>query len=186
MTTTTDSIDDILRAETVISNLKSYSINLIAIDFDLTLVSIHTGGRWQATIPELTAKIRPFLYHLVRIALNNEIMVAIVTFSPQVGVIREVLQNAFPDHSEKIPIRGNDDSWGKGGMKDKQNYIASASEELQRLNNVVIRKDTTLLLDDDANNIKAAIEDSTYAIHLDPRYPDRFVERLIAFSPGPS
>lgn len=89
----------------VLNNLEAIGINFLAIDFDLTLISEHTGGTWAGTADELKTKIRPFFKHLIPLAIERNMCVAIVTFSPQVFLISEVLRLQFPSIASRIPIR---------------------------------------------------------------------------------
>ena len=103
---------------------------------------------------------RPLFLHLVPAATRQNIWVATVTFSPQTKYIREVLEYAFPDMAEIVPIWGNDQMWsyvGNGMRMEKQEHMASAAEELMTkpaLGVTDVRKNTTLLIDDDPRNIK--------------------------------
>ena len=114
--------------------------------------------------------------------------VSIVTFSPQVSVIREVLRLLFPAQESQIPIRGGDRTWsynGTGCMLGKQSHMASSVEELSRLapangapSNVITRG-TTLLIDDDANNDNDALGEGVRAIWLNPRNSDKLLTNLM-------
>jgi hypothetical protein len=144
-------------------------------DFDQTFITEHTGGRWRGTVDDLATKVRPFFKDLVPIALENGILVAIVTFSPQSDVISGVLQKHFPELEKHIPIRGNDGSWdyhGKGHKGGKQKHMASAAEELSQVNGVQITRDTTLLIDDDDANVRTALKHHVRAIRFHPENPD--------------
>jgi hypothetical protein len=70
---------------------------MVAIDFDLTFVRIHTTGRWTKNVTDLCAHVRPVFRRLVPSLIKAGIVVAIVSFSPQESLIREVLQKVFPD-----------------------------------------------------------------------------------------
>jgi hypothetical protein len=160
-------------------------INFLAIDFDQTMIDIHTGGRWKGTIPELTKHMRPLFLHLVPQATQRNIRIAIVTFSSQTKFIREVLDCAFPTISELIPIRGSDGTWkyvGNGKKGGKQNRMASAAEELMAkpaLGVSDITKNTTLLIDDDPNNICISLKDGTRAVWLNPLHPNRLLDDIL-------
>jgi len=86
-------------------------------------------------------------------------------------MIRTVLGLVFP--GVEFVIRGGDRSWkyeGEGSKKGKMAHMASASEEIIANNpNLQISKSTTLLIDDDANNIKTALKEGVRAIWLNPR-----------------
>jgi hypothetical protein len=163
----------------IIDVIKGCGINFLAIDFDLTLVSEHTGGRWRGTVAELAAKVRPLFKALVPLALERDICVAIVTFSPQVPTISAVLQHEYPSLASRIAIRGEDKSWEYlgGGSKDgKQRHMASAAEELADSSGLTITRDSTLLIDDDANNVRIALANKVRAIRFIPENEKRCVD----------
>ena len=60
-------------------------INLLAVDFDLTLIDVHTGGCWVGSAAALASRVRPCMKRILDEALNSGIHVAVVTFSPQAG-----------------------------------------------------------------------------------------------------
>jgi len=173
---------DTLCSEAV-SRLNQLKINFLAIDFDLTMIDVHTGGIWKGTSMELASHVRPILKQLVtEAAVNGGIKVAIVTFSPQVRNISDVLKATFPDFYDRIPIRGRDKSWtydGGGSREGKQAYMASAAEELGSFfPGEDFTKNSTLLIDDDANNIKIALKDGVRAIWLHPGKPCDLLENI--------
>eukprot|EP00566_Odontella_aurita_P028300 CAMPEP_0113556736 /NCGR_PEP_ID=MMETSP0015_2-20120614/17411_1 /TAXON_ID=2838 /ORGANISM="Odontella" /LENGTH=192 /DNA_ID=CAMNT_0000458103 /DNA_START=399 /DNA_END=977 /DNA_ORIENTATION=- /assembly_acc=CAM_ASM_000160 len=165
-----DKLED--RCKKAVARLVELKINFLAIDFDQTIIDIHTGGVWKGTLPELAERVRPMFKALIQEAHSNDIKLAVVTFSPQVGFIREFLHVHFPDFSDTIIIRGRDRSWsyeGAGCRQGKQSHMASAAEELlTRHPDAEITKATTLLIDDDANNIRVALGDGVRAIWLNP------------------
>lgn len=107
---------DSASASHIVAHLKILGIRLFAIDFDLTLVTEHTGGRWPSSSEELSSHVRDLFRTLIPIALENGLLVAIVTFSPQVSLIKEVLRRTFGEkHASCIPIRGCDGLWDSRG-----------------------------------------------------------------------
>lgn len=63
-------------------------LELIAIDFDATIIDIHTGGRWDGTVDELKRHVRPeFSECLLQ---QQQLPIAIATFSEQLDLIRKV------------------------------------------------------------------------------------------------
>ena len=167
----------------IIDSLKKCNINFLAIDFDQTLICEHTGGKWVRGGRELAMKVRPMFKLLIPLALQNDILVAIVTFSAQTGLINEVLNLVFPDYANKIPIRGQDHSWqyvGGGSTEGKQPHMASAAEELSQQNSVKITRNSTLLIDDDGNNIRVAMHNKVKAVRLDPANTSTTVNTLIS------
>jgi hypothetical protein len=169
------------RVDRIVVGLRSRKINFLAIDFDLTIVNIHTGGKWSGTVEELASHIRGFFKYLIPAAILSGIHVAVVTFSPQVGIIAAVLRHAFPDQASKIPIRGNDGTWqylGRGSPDGKQPYMASAAEELALRHSANITRDSTVLIDDDRNNIETALRHEVRAVWLNPEDPGDAVQKL--------
>ena len=106
----------------MIQKLLSLSIKLVAVDFDLTILNVHTQGSWQFTAKALASRVRPSFKQFLAAALNcNDLYVAVVTQSPQVSLVREVLQEALPEsNTGRIHIRGVDGTWKevKGVIKD--------------------------------------------------------------------
>uniref|UniRef100_A0A7S1BZL6 Uncharacterized protein n=1 Tax=Corethron hystrix TaxID=216773 RepID=A0A7S1BZL6_9STRA len=99
-----------------VSKLEELNINFLALDFDLTTIDVHTGGKWEGTPDELASHIRPIFKHLIARAHAANIAIAIVTFSPQVRHIGSVLDKTFPEFGSRIPIRGRDRSWTYEGV----------------------------------------------------------------------
>ncbi|KAL7479340.1 hypothetical protein ACHAW6_005074 [Cyclotella cf. meneghiniana] len=165
--------------------LVELKINFLAIDFDQTMINIHTGGRWKGTVAELVEHMRPLFLHLIPIASRHNIRVAVVTFSCQTDRIREVLEMSFPELAELIPIRGCDKTWryeGSGMRMGKQQHIASVVEELMAkpaFGVVDIGKVTTLLIDDDPRNIRICLKDGVRAVWFNPLEPDRLPDNIL-------
>ena len=163
--------------------LEASGINFLALDFDLTVLSIHTGGNWQGTAEELLPLVRPVFLDLVAEALKRGMCVAIVTFSPQVCVVREVVRLCWPRHCDSMPIRGGDRTWsyeGAGSKAGKQGHMASAVEELLAQDpNREITRASTLLVDDDANNVNTALKEGVRAIWLNPDEPDSLLPNIL-------
>ena len=69
---------------------------LIAIDFDATIIQVHTYGRWTGGAAALAAHVRPVFAALLRAAVPmDNVTVAVVTFSGQIAVIRDVLVRIY-------------------------------------------------------------------------------------------
>ena len=114
--------------------MKSNGINFVCIDFDQTIVNVHTGGQWRGSPSDLETHVRPFFRCFIPLLLRNDMLASVVTFSGQVGIITDVLKKAFPEFAEEIPIRGADGSWeyvGRGNKSGKQQHMASAAAELK-------------------------------------------------------
>eukprot|EP01036_Dinobryon_divergens_P027974 gene27974-36844_t len=167
----------------VLDILKRKGINFIAIDFDLTLISRHTSSQYRGKAKDLVLCIRSCFSLLIPVLLDNLIAVSIVTFSNQTELIREVTKLAFPFHWSKIVVRTSDKSWGDAGDRDrygKQKYIASAAEESELLFNIDIARNTTLLIDDQQENIRVALRDGVRAILFIPENPNSIFKDIVA------
>jgi len=180
-------------------------INFVAIDFDKTLISIHTSGKWVGNAADLSTKVRGFFLEFVPLIMSRGISVAIVTFSGEVKLIQQVIHTLFPDLAAMIPVRGKDLSWdyqGKGAKDGKQRHMASAAEELNEMHNEnsnpcnmmctvngaveaakerSITRATTLLIDDDINNIMVALNNKVRAVFCDPERTRNMIEDLLVF-----
>jgi hypothetical protein len=88
------------KARNIVLCLQRKNIKLIAIDFDNTLLSIHTCGCYQGKIDNLLDHIRSTFYYLIQEILdspsfNQTLHLCIVSFSSQEQLIRKLLQLAF-------------------------------------------------------------------------------------------
>lgn len=97
----------------IVQKLVSLSIKLVAVDFDLTILNVHTHGNWQFTAKSLASRVRPaFKQFLTAVLECDQLHVAVVTQSPQVSLVREVLEEILPQsNTGRIHIRGNDGTW---------------------------------------------------------------------------
>ena len=161
---------------------KQVGINFLAVDFDQTMIDIHTGGRWKGTSSELATHVRPVFIELLKLANAQKMQIAIVTFSHQTQIISEVLQTHFP-FAQDIVIRARDNTWwyeGNGMTEGKQPYMASAVEELSNKNpEVKIEKITTLLIDDDFKNIELAGSDGVRGVHVIPEQTHLILQDIL-------
>ncbi len=166
-----------------VGRLKELDVNFLALDFDHTILDVHTGGRWNGTLEELFPHVRPVFVQLIGAAREEGIEVAVVTFSAQVHLVRGVLTWILgPEESRRVPVRGNDRSWrydGRGSMRGKQPHMASAVEELEQRYGVEITRRTTLLIDDDDMNIRFALGEGVRAVWFDPNKPHKLLPDLI-------
>lgn len=158
-------------------SLVSARINLLALDFDLTIIDRHTGGRWTSSPKKLRKHVRPALECLLNAAMDRGIYVAVVTFSEQEELISNVMNQVFP--GRYIPVRGWLDE--KGG---KQEHMAKASKDIMSHlhEDAIISEKTTMLIDDDRTNIKIAIDRGYPAIAFDPDNPSKVFENIRLFA----
>lgn len=97
------------KCNTIVKGMIEKKIDFLAIDFDLTLCSIHTSGQYIGSCRDLALKLRPFMVELIRCALVNNLMVAIVTFSCQTQLITDVIHTVYPtDLANRVIVRCSD------------------------------------------------------------------------------
>ncbi|KAJ7337268.1 hypothetical protein OS493_010125 [Desmophyllum pertusum] len=145
----------------MVQKLVSLGIKLVAVDFDLTIVNVHTRGCWQFTSKSLVSRVRPSFKQFFIAALNcSDLHVAVVTLSPQIPLIREVMEQALPEsNTSRIHYRGTDGKWKevKGVTKEgKQQHIESVLNQIEKDHKVRIKSKEVILLDDDETNISVA------------------------------
>ncbi|EGZ21831.1 hypothetical protein PHYSODRAFT_313860 [Phytophthora sojae] len=173
------------------AGLRSAGAKLVCIDFDATFVAVHTGGRWTRSAAELRVHVRRFFLLLVPLLCEADVSVAIVTFSPQVALIRDVLCLSFAASvAEQLVVRGDDRSWTLAhaqttdfaplwqtdgrhlDRKFKLPFVISAALEVQRRRGAVVCNRDTVLIDDDAVNIRVANDSGVVGVYFDPQQED--------------
>lgn len=164
------------RCTAAASSLVSTGINLLALDFDETIIDLHTNGRWNGTPNDLNMHVRPVFACLLNAAMDRGIHVAVVTFSEQEKLISNVMKHKFPDHY--IPVRGWFDE--EGG---KQEHIAKATKDIisHMQEDIIMSEKTTMLIDDDRRNIEIAVDKGYPAIAFDPDNPWGLLENIRLF-----
>lgn len=108
-----ESIEKMDKYSSMVQKLLSLSIKLVAVDFDKTIINIHTRGSWQFTSKSLVSRVRPSFKQFFTAVLNTSgLHVAVVTHSSQIPLIREVLEQALPDcDTSRIHYRGKGGEW---------------------------------------------------------------------------
>ena len=164
--------------------LKTVNINFLAIDFDKTILEIHTGGNWKQSAKALLPHVRPMFRRFIPLAIDEGIHVAVVTFSNQTEMVRHILEQ-ITDRAAEIPIRGGFPGQsfvyeGQGSTEGKQAHMASAVEELEERNKgLEVTKASTLLIDDDANDVRYALQHGVRAILLNPNQSSLLLKDII-------
>ena len=161
------------KVQTIVRHLKHTGVKMVAIDFDQTLIDIHTEGMWWRDPESIAPFIRPQFRRLLRALTQNNISVAIVSFSSQADVIRAALYDIALNHdssacfnAQSIPVQAflpRTAMW-----KGKQLHLA----------NLDVPLDDILLIDDSQMNIYIAQRHGVRAIWFDPENPDELWENL--------
>jgi len=157
---------ELCRIREDVATLTGAAVRLLAVDADLTLFRVHTGGKWRGTPEGLSRHIRPLFLALIPEALAAGLLVAIVTFSPQARLIHEAIMVAMPDVDvSDMIVRGGQRQivCENGDLADpavcegarKQKHIASVLDCLCA-RGTRLQPDEIVLVDDDLFNVEEA------------------------------
>ncbi len=157
------------------------NIGLLALDFDLTVVDIHTGGQWTQGEHALVRHVRPHMQCLLRNGLLQGLHVAIASFSAQEALIRETLRLALqPVNITKMIVVGGDNYSEETGkcrhLRTIRAVLAESSDS--------VTSSTTILIDDDKRNIRLADADGYQSLWFDPDHPERLFQRIMSLQDG--
>lgn len=170
------------KAEAFAYELSENGVKLLAVDFDLTLASMHTGGKWWGTAETLGRSIRPLFKTIIPAAQSLGIEVCIVTFSGQTKLISNVLKSSLMCDTSKITIRGGEskrtlvredgdlDTAQVAGTR-KQKHICSVIQARMARGESAVKPEEVMLIDDDVMNVDEAIENGNQALLFDPDNP---------------
>jgi hypothetical protein len=101
-----------LQTTLLVASMRRAGVRLLVLDFDQTLVSLHTRGKWSGPGNELGKHVRPVFLELVPVALRKGIAVSVATLSPQRRMVQHALAEAFgPTVARQILVRCLDGSW---------------------------------------------------------------------------
>eukprot|EP00656_Telonema_subtile_P053488 TRINITY_DN7770_c0_g1_i8.p1 TRINITY_DN7770_c0_g1~~TRINITY_DN7770_c0_g1_i8.p1 ORF type:complete len:285 (-),score=42.73 TRINITY_DN7770_c0_g1_i8:152-1006(-) len=156
-------------------------VKAFVLDFDQTLVSVHTSGTYNGTVAGLAALVRPIFKVMVAAAQALGAAVAVATFSPQCTLIKQVLLMALPDSPDMRVFGGKKELYLAEGMSitdiqcrmidskpggRKRKHIAAAC-------NVLGIRDyaEVMLIDDDQDNVDDFREAGGKSAWFDPDCP---------------
>ncbi|XP_069135781.1 uncharacterized protein [Argopecten irradians] len=155
------------KISTFVSLLEKKGIRLLAVDFDETLISIHSGGFWKDSAEKLSKHVRPCMRDLMEEALLRNVNVCIVTYFTQPWIIREMLKLVFKRDVEKIYVQANTPEFrekNKHKILGKEAHLAAVCTDLYNQKHVIIKPEEIILFDDDRDNIDTAIEFGHWAV----------------------
>lgn len=184
-------------ATEIVRILCAISVKLVCIDFDATLVRVHTSGAWTRSANELCTHVRPLFLALIPRLLSAGVHVAIVTFSPQMQLIRQVLTLSFrAEIAQRLILRCDDASWKlahadatgfaplwqTGGRHldrtCKLPFVISAALQASAERREVVCNRDTVLFDDDAANIRVVNDSGITGVYFDPQQQTDYVALL--------
>jgi len=157
------------------------NIHLLAIDFDMTILNIHTGGEWEGGAEKLQKHVRNEFKCLIQTSLERGIFVAVASFSKQEELILSVLKEFIPEHHySRVSVKGGNNYPESTG---KKRQMQLALEDFSKMSNdkAFVPNDAILLIDDDLYNVEQCAYEGHRCIHFDPEKRAHFVfEQIIA------
>jgi len=157
---------------------------MLALDFDSTLVDVHTGSYWREGPENLSHHVRPFFRELIPTVLRKNILVCIVTFSSQRRLIQQTMRETFGRTiAKQILIRGSDGSWAPSPIecapkswypcsrRGKADHVLSLVTKIYADSGVEVAPAQILLLDDMEANVTEARLDGMFAFRYNPENP---------------
>ena len=87
---------ELVQAREIVSSLIIKGIKVLALDFDKTIVTVHTLGHWRGGSPQLAEHVRPCFQALMKAALELKLQICVVTYSMQPDLIQDVLKLVLP------------------------------------------------------------------------------------------
>lgn len=135
-------------------------IKLVAVDFDQTFITFHSGGVWKDSVEKLMEKIRPCIKELVEHCLDRGVHVCIVTYFMQPWVIKEMLHKVYKSHADQILVQANTPDFREKHNHEflgKEAHITSILTKLYNKEHLKIRPEEVILFDDDKENTDIAI-----------------------------
>jgi hypothetical protein len=155
------------------------NIKLLALDFDLTILDIHTGGNWNSSAHELIPHVRAEMKCVIHRSLERGIHIAVASFSIQEQLIRSVLGGAIAIAHEIIVRGGRNRSEPLGKRKQLEEVVHDINTIHRNANVTPL---TTILIDDDLNNVKRALTDGYRSLWFDPDEVNGFFQSIISLS----
>lgn len=111
------------KVDTFASALTKKGIRLLAVDFDKTLIDIHSRGVWDESVAKLASHVRPCMKDLLEAANHKGVYVAIVTYHRQDWLIKELLEKVLPKKvAKQIYVQANTPEF----MQQQRHKAASA------------------------------------------------------------
>lgn len=139
-------------------------LKLLALDFDLTICSIHTRGVYMGTEEDLNSLLHPDMVQLIQ-AASPRLQVAVTTFSRQTQLISNLMKRISP--KDKIIVRGDFscETVNKAIINEgKQTHLHSVLDEVHEECGERYRPDQILLVDDQGDNVRTAVHNGSYGL----------------------
>jgi len=173
--------DEVARAHAWVAMLNDMDIKLLCLDFDLTLVSMHTGGRWWGNTKTLERSVRQLFRVIIPECHRRGIEVCVVTMSSQTKLVADVLRASVPCDMSQVLVRGGERTlMTEEGEVDgatelegarKQRHINSVLHKRRELGKSPLLSHQVLLVDDDHFNVDEALTQGMRALVFNPDSP---------------
>ncbi|XP_076434692.1 uncharacterized protein LOC143274689 [Babylonia areolata] len=160
------------RVEKLVQTIRSKRIKLLALDFDLTFIDIHTHGTWEDTLDALIQHVRPCMRDLLQHAQQKGVYVCIVTFHPMSWLIRDLLRKIYPKkvadniYLQAAPAHRSRRENPGGEFTGKEWHLQKVVAEILKDHKVTIDKQDILLLDDDLTNVSMACSHGHHSMQV--------------------
>lgn len=176
---------------------------MLCLDWDLTVIGLHTESRWVGTAEQLSLWIRPVFRNFILAALHSKLRVAVVSFSGQTTHVHGAVRHAFGEdafRSGQFVVRCSDKQWEtektqfealfpkashNNAHKSKLHHICSAAayfrsadKENSNPQTQSIRPENIVLIDDDLENVTDAYEHGVHSFTMDTASPAKFLDLL--------
>jgi len=147
-----------------VQHLIEGGLKVLALDFDLTICSIHTRGVYMGTEEDLKSLLHPDMIELIQ-AASPRLQVAVTTFSRQTQLISNLMKRISPKNT--IIVRGDFscETNNKAIINEgKQTHLHSVLEELDERVGERYQLDQILLVDDQGDNVRTAVNNGSYGL----------------------
>jgi hypothetical protein len=164
-----------------VERIANSGIGLVCLDFDMTLVSTHTGGKWWAGAKCLARCVFAMWRVIVPALIQKGIDVCVVTMSAQTKLVAEVLRVSMPCDTSHIRVRGGERGrlFTESGdeesvpsaliaQKGKQCHMNCVLKHRHECGGSNLLPSQVLLVDDDVLNVMEASDAGFCAIAFDP------------------
>lgn len=149
--------------------IADHGVRLVAVDFDRTIVNVHTKGRWRGSAGALASHVRPFFRKFLLALQRHGLWVCVCTFSVQAELVRNVCCTALGGKVSRVYLRALDGSWVQPSVRTtakgwqgvdvsikgggKLGHMFSTVLDIATRTGEYITPAQTLFLDDDMENI---------------------------------
>merc|ERR1711860_132462 len=165
--------EDKTKIDSFVGALKKKGITLVALDFDQTIIDIHSGGTWRESVDKLVPHVRPCFRDLMEASVKSDLYTAIVTYHRQDWLIKDLLHKIMPKKvAEKIYVQANTPAFMKVlhtkecPFNGKEAHIASIIQQIMKDHGKTVKDREVILLDDDMDNIRTAASSGQFAIQV--------------------